>query len=183
MLSGCWKSGKTNNFARYLNAIGVSPIMSRNIARNKKGSIAIDFHPKNPQIITIIGRMIPDNALQARIAMNFTNVKTDNETMYNAPLNMLTGNTNVTDVIFAKHDHSLTLYAVHGSTEKDRIFSVEWSVSDNSTYKMIEKWVHIPTRTEAISYFDRVNNPDEDDYCSLLAPVIPFRADPFPAQC
>ena len=190
LLSGCWKSGKTNNFARYLRAIGVSRTMSRNIAQHKKGSIAIDFDHHNPQFLTIVGRLIPDDALHARVAMNFTKVKTDNETMYDIPLNMLTGNTAATDVIFAKRDHSLTLYAVRGSAENDRIFSVEWRVSDNSTNKMIEKWVHIPTETEAISIFERVqmnnnqfNNPDEDDYCSILAPVIPFRAAPFPEHC
>ena len=154
--------------------MGVSPVLSRNIARNKKGSIGIAFDNKNPQIITIVGRLMPDDAFQAKIAMNFTRVKADNETMYYMPLNMLTGNTDATDVIFAKDDHSLTLYAVRGSAENDRVFFVEWKISDDSKYKMTEKWVHIPTETESISFFDRVQNPDEDHYCSLPAPVIQF---------
>ena len=184
MLSGCWKTGNTNNFARYLEAMGLSPMLAANIAKHKKGSIGFAFDHDNPQITTIIARLMPDDIMEAKVAMNYTNVKADNETIYDIPMNMLTGNTMATGVIFGKSEHALTLYAVAGSVLKGRrTFSVEWSLSDNSTTNMIEKWVHIPTKTEAISFFYKVENADEDHYCDLLAPVIPFRKVPFPTQC
>lgn len=184
LLSGCWKTGLTKNFARYLEAMGLSPMLAMNIARNKKGSIGIAFDHDNPQITTIIARLMHDDVMDAKVAMNYTNVKADNDTIYDIPMNMLTGNTMATGVIFGKSEHALTLYAVGGSVWKSpRLFSVEWSLSDNSTSNMIEKWVHIPTQTEAISNFYKVENADEDHYCDLLAPVIPFRRVPFPTQC
>ena len=124
-------------------------MLSRKIAKNKIGSIGIKFDRSDDRIITIVGLLIPEKALQATIAMNYTTVKADNQTMYEIPQNMLTGNTDATDVIFEIHDNSLTLYAVDGSANNKRQFSVNWRVSDNNTSKMIEKWAHIPSKTEA----------------------------------
>ena len=151
--------------------MGVSPLLAHNIANNKNSSIGMRFGRDHPQVITIIGQLVPFNAFDAVISMNYTKVTADNQTMYSIPLNMLTGNTRTTHVIFAIDEQRLTLYAVDGS-KKNIEFSVEWTVSSRSTYRLMEKWVHIPTKTEAISFFEMVENPLKDHFCSLLPPMI-----------
>ena len=139
------------------------------MASSKISSISIDVDRDTPQIITIIGQLVPFNTLNAVITMNYTKVTADNKTKYKIPLNALTANTRTTHVIFAIGDQSLKLYAVHRS-KKNVEFSVEWTLFGSRRYRLMEKWVHVPTKTEAISYFDIVQNPEEDDFCSLLPP-------------
>ena len=164
LLSGCWKSGKTHNFVGYLKATGVPPMMAQNIAKNKKGSIAISFQDDKARIVTITARGW--TIMGAKVAMNYTNVKADNTTMYDMPLNMLPTNTNSPD----------SMYAIFATNE-------EKLVSNLKSNKMTEKWVHIPTQTESISLFDKVQHPDSDPYCSTIAPMIPFRQAHVPRQC
>jgi len=166
MLSGCWRSTKTYNFVGYLKATGVSSVLARNIAHNKKGSIYFSFKDEKSRIVTVIARGW--TVLGAKVQMNYTNVNADNETMYDTPVNALTINSPIPiKTIFATNEKRITLYVVTESDRNNRIFSVEWTIPDKSSNNnMIEKWVHIPTQTEAISLFDKAHTPDLDPYCS-----------------
>jgi len=96
-LSGSWienkEGGSKQPFVTYLQTIGVLPDKADFIAKTKRSAISLKFHGGNPMLFTIIGALVPDdNPRNAKISMNYTNVKADNKTMYPIPMNMLTGN-------------------------------------------------------------------------------------------
>ena len=161
MLSGYWVERKTkshaDNFAMYLENLGVEQEKAEFIAKTKKSVLSMKFYGGNPMIFTIIGALVPDdNPRNAKISMNYTKVKADNQTMYPMPMNMLTGNTNTTHVIFGWEPGSLTLYAVDKSKYNRRI-SFEWHISPNSPNEVRETWIHVPTGKSVAFYFDRFN--------------------------
>ena len=123
----------------------------------------MSFEDDKSRIVTVIARGW--TVLGAKVQMNYTNVKADNETMYDTPQNTLTEDYNEpVKTIFAINEKSFTLYVATESDRENRIFSVEWTKSSNN--EMIEKWVYIPTQTEAITIFDKAHNPNLDPYCS-----------------
>ena len=170
-LRGCWKEKNsditTENFVPLFRSMSISPMLSLNIAKNKRSTVAFAFKKENPKFITWIGRMIPDGEMGAKIFANYSNAKADNVTTYTIPLDMLTGNTNATHVIFEINGKHLTLYMVNERKNNERLVSVEWSVSEDNTKEMKEKWTHFATKTEATSIFEKVENDADDPICRI----------------
>ena len=170
-LGGCWKERNsditTENFVPLFRSMSISPMLSLNLAKNKRSTVAIAFKKDNPKVLTWIGRMIPDGQIGAKIFANYSSVKADNMTTYTIPLDMLTGNTNATHVIFEISGKYLTLYMVNEHKENERLVSVEWSVSEDNEKEMREKWTHFATKTEATSVFEKVENDAEDPICRI----------------
>ena len=171
-LSGSWienkEGGKIQPFVTYLQTIGVLSDKADFIAKTKRSAISLKFHGGNPMIFTIIGALVPDdNPRNAKISMNYTNVKADNKTMYPIPMNMLTGNMKTSHVIFGWRPGTLTLYAVDKSKDNIKV-SFEWSVSSKNPNEMKEKWVHVKTGKNVVFYFEKVNSTcqDKKKYCS-----------------
>ena len=148
--------------------MGVSPMLSVNLAKNKKSTLAFAFQNDDPNNITWIGRMIPDGVMDARIFANFTNVQADNQTMHPIPKNMLTGNTLSTHVIFAIEGKNLTLYMVCEHRNNERLVSIEWSISNENQFEwMVETWTHIASNLKAVSIFEKVQDSVNDPNCRL----------------
>ena len=179
-LSGSWienkEGGSKQPFVSYLQTIGVLPDKADFIAKTKRSAISLKFHGGDPMIFTIIGALVPDdNPRNAKISMNYTNVKADNKTLYPIPDNMLTGSMKTSHVIFGWRPDTLTLYAVDGSKENIKV-SFEWSLSPNNPNKMSEKWVHVKTGKHVEFDFEKVNSTcqDKKKYCSY-APDCKFK--------
>jgi len=170
-LRGCWKEKNsditTEKFVPLFRSMSISPMLSLNLAKNKRSTVAIAFKKDNPKVITWIGRMIPDGEIGAIIFANYSSIKADNMTTYTIPLNMLTGNTNATHVIFEINGKYLTLNMVNELKENERLVSIEWSVSEDNEKEMREKWTHFATKTEATSFFEKVENDAEDPTCRI----------------
>jgi len=170
-LSGCWKEEKsditTEKFVPLFRAMSISPMLSLNLAKNKRSTVSFAYKKNNPKVVTWIGRMIPDGDMGAIIFANYSSVKVDNMTTYTIPLDMLTGNTNATHVIFEINGKHLTLFMVNEHKNNERLVSVEWSVSDDNTKEMKEKWTHLATKTEATSIFEKVENDADDPICKI----------------
>ena len=155
-------------FVPLFRAMGVSRMLSVNLAKNKKSTLAFAFQNDDPNNITWIGRMIPDGVMDAKIFANYTNVKADNQTMHAIPENMLTGNTLSTHVIFAIDGKNLTLYMVNEHRNNERLVSIEWSISnENQLESLVETWTHHASNSKAMSIFEKVQDSDNDPNCSL----------------
>ena len=147
--------------------MGVSPMLSVNLAKDKRATLAISYQKNSPDVVTWIGRLMPDGMMEAKIFANYTGIKADNKTMYRIPINMLTGNTNSTHVIFVISGKKLALYMVNELNVNDRLVSIEWSTPENNSEVMEEKWTHCASGTKATSLFEKVQNKGDDPNCKL----------------
>ena len=162
VLTGIWKENrsKQKNFAEFLEVLGPDNFFLSHYKNKKCSYLTFEFDSHDVKKVKIKGSLgNPDGITREQHQFDYQ-ITADNDTSYEMQPQHL-GFALHQNVTFAIEGIKLT--AFHKNDTLTNIimdnpinFFIEWKAE--SLGEMTERWHHVPTNTEAISYYDRVEN-------------------------